>query len=159
MSDNYSGVWRRLINALDKEKFTLVNFNYTTPDPDTARADMDAVLAYLNAHDVKRSVCVGASLGTLACTHAAQHPNMAGLIFMSGPHSDSLAQVKYPKLFIVAEKDGNFPESTQAMYDAAAEPKALKVYPGYSHGAAMFLDSQLNVAQDAADFLNQLAGD
>lgn len=156
MSDNYSGVWLKLMNALNKNDFTLVNFTYTVPEPDTARAEMDAVLKYLDEHGVKRFVCVGASLGTMACTHAAQHPGMAGLVFMAGPRSDSLAKAKYPKLFIIADKDGNFPESTQAMYDEAADPKTLEVMPGYAHGAALFLDGSLDVAATIADFLNNL---
>jgi dienelactone hydrolase len=156
MSDNYSGVWLKLINALDKNNFTMVNFTYTAPEPDTARAEMDAVLKYLEEHGVKRFVCVGASLGTMACTHAAQHPGMAGLVFMAGPRSDSLAEAKYPKLFIVADKDGSFPESTQAMYAQAADPKTLEVVPGYAHGAALFLDGSLDVAATIADFLNNL---
>jgi dienelactone hydrolase len=156
MSDDYSGVWLKLINALDKDKFTLVNFNYTAPQADAARADIDAVLKFLEEHGVKRTICVGASLGTMACTHAAKHPNMTGLVFMSGPASDTLAEVKYPKLFVVAEKDDSFTASTQAMYDNAAEPKTIKIFPGYAHGAAMFLDNSLELAPYVADFLNKL---
>lgn len=99
MSDNYSGVWLKLINALDKSKFRTVVFNYTKPETDAARADIDAVLKFLDQHGVNRIICVGASLGTKACTHAAKHPGMAGLVFMAGPQSDSLAEAKYPKLF------------------------------------------------------------
>ena len=156
MSDDYSGVWLNLINKLDKDKFTLVNFNYTAPEPDAARADIDAVLKFLEEHGVKHTICVGASLGTLACTHAAKHSNMTGLVFMSGPASDTLAEVKYPKLFVVAEMDGTFTASTQAMYDAAAEPKTIKIFPGYAHGAAMFLDNSLELTPYIADFLNKL---
>lgn len=156
MSDNYSGVWLKLINALDKDKFTLVNFNYTNPDLATARVDMEVVLKYLDEHGVQRLVCVGASLGTAACTHAARHPGMVGLVFMAGPISDSLADAQYPKLFVVAEKDGQFPASTQAMYDGAAEPKRLTVFPGYAHGATLLFDNSLDVAPTIAEFLNNL---
>lgn len=156
MSDDYSGVWLKLIDALNKDKFTLVTFNYTTPERDAARADIDAALKFLEDKGFKQTVCVGASLGTIACTHAAKHPGLIGLVFMSGPASDTLAGVKYPKLFVVAEGDGDFTASTQAMYDAAAEPKTIKIFPGYAHGAAMFLDSSLDLAPYIADFLNKL---
>jgi pimeloyl-ACP methyl ester carboxylesterase len=156
MSDNYSGVWLKLINALDNSKFRTVVFSYTNPETDAAHADIDAVLKFLEQHGVNRIICVGASLGTRACTHVAQHPAMIGQVFMAGPLSGSLAEAKYPKLFVVAENDGNFAASTQAMYDEAAEPKTIKIFSGYAHGAAMFLDNSLDTAQYIADFLNNL---
>lgn len=48
-----------------------------------------------------------------------------------------VAAVTVPSLYVNSESDG-YADSTQAMYDAANEPRQLQLYPGGGHGVALF---------------------
>jgi pimeloyl-ACP methyl ester carboxylesterase len=150
--------WDPFIAALDQQKFTTVTFNYRNIEaPDE---DIRLVFDKLKEEGFQRVVCIGASLGTSACNAIAREPEMAGLVLIAGrvPHS-TVAEVSYPKLFIVAALDP-WAYDIQTGYEKAAEPKRLIVFENdRAHGTDLFRSQNSDAFLSALiDFVNGFAG-
>ncbi len=112
--------------------------------------DIHAAIDLVASRGYKRVVCIGASLGGTTCLRAAVDRNLAGLVIISSPMSAygmgvgpaDLAQLKMPKLFICAQDDTSsgyrWLDSINSMYQLAADPKAIHVFPGTAHGTLLF---------------------
>lgn len=129
--------WNPFVAAVDKQKFTTVTFNYRNVN-DVA-PDMNLVLGKLKAEGFTRVICIGASLGTRACSSIDLQPEIVGLVLIAGAvHHASVAEVTYPKLFIAGALDV-WAFDIQRGYEQAAEPKQLVLFDdNRAHGTDLF---------------------
>jgi pimeloyl-ACP methyl ester carboxylesterase len=103
--------------------------------------DLLAAVDLVRTRGATKVFLLGASRGgALSLAGATQTP-VDGVITLSSPPpaegAASVAAVTVPSLYVNSEND-DFAESTQAMYDAANEPRQLQMYPGGGHGVALF---------------------
>ena len=129
--------WNPLVAAVNPQKFTTVTFDYRTIND--VSPDMQHILGWLRQEGFERIICIGASLGTQACSSIALEPEMAGIVLIAGSvHFGSVAEAVYPKLFIAGELDpGAF--NIQTGYERAAEPKELVIFEdNRAHGTDLF---------------------
>jgi hypothetical protein len=129
--------WRPFVAAVDKQKFTTVTFNYR--DIDDVGPDMNVILRWLKKEGFNRVICIGASLGTRACSIIAREPEIAGVVLIAGAiHHASVAETTYPKLFISGALDV-WAFDIQMGYEKAAEPKELVLFEdNLAHGTDLF---------------------
>lgn len=151
--------WDPFVEAVDKQNFMTVTFNYLQADFSGAAQDTRIVLKKLREAGYKRVICIGASLGVTSCTSIGREPEIVGLVLVAGPNNGgSLAKVTYPKLFIAGALD-QWARDTQVAYDKAAEPKTLVLFEGNSaHGASLFYSNDREEFLTLLiDFVNSLA--
>ena len=129
--------WDPFVATVDKQKFTTVTFNYR--DIDDVAPDMEALLGWLKDHGFTRVICIGASLGTRACTTISLEPEIAGIVLIAGAvHHASVAEATYPKLFMAGALD-NRAFDIQTGYEKAAEPRELVLFEANrAHGTDLF---------------------
>ena len=141
--------WDPFVAAVDKQRFTTLTFNYRNIND--VGPDMDLILSRLKKEGFTRVVCIGASLGTRACSNIAQEPEIAGLVLIAGSvHHASVAEATFPKLFISGAED-RWAFDIQRGYEQAAEPKELVLYEDNRiHGTDLF------ASKDGAAFLTLL---
>lgn len=141
--------WDPFVAAVDKQKFTTVTFNYR--DIDRVDQDMDVILGWLREAGFERVICMGASLGTRACTTLAREPETVGIVFIAGSvHHASVAAATYPKLFISGALDARAFD-IETGYKKAAEPKTLVLFENSRvHGTDLFS------SQEGAEFISLL---
>ncbi len=150
--------WAPLVKAFDREKFTLVTFNYLQlmqGDFGSAEQEARIILDALKGFGFKRVICIGASMGASACGFIAHDKTMAGIGLIAGQNFGGTLDVSYPKLFISGKLDPNS-SFTETDYKRADDPKTLILYPDVAvHGTSMF-GSSVNdqFLQDLLDFIN-----
>lgn len=110
-------------------------------DSDQRIQDLIAAVDLVRTRGATKVFLLGSSRGgTLSLTGATQIP-VDGVITISAPPPEQgpalVAAVTAPSLYVNSENDG-YADSTQAMYDAANEPRQLQLYPGGGHGVALF---------------------
>ena len=129
--------WNPFVAAVDKRKFTTITFNYR--DIDNVGPDMELLLGWLNEEGFTRLICIGASLGTRACSSIALEPEIAGIVLIAGSvHHASVAEAAYPKLFISGALD-RWAFDIQTGYEKATEPKELVLFEeNRAHGTDLF---------------------
>ena len=129
--------WDPFVAAVDKQKFTTITFDYR--DIDDVGPDMDLILGWLNAQGYDRVICIGASLGTRACSSIALEPEIAGIVLIAGSvHHASVAEATYPKLFLSGALD-RWAYDIQTGYEKAAGPKELVLFAeNRAHGTDLF---------------------
>lgn len=149
--------WDPFVAAVDKQKFTTVTFNYQ--DINDVGPDMDLILGQLKEEGFERVICIGASLGTRACSNIAREPEIVGLVLIAGSvHHASVAEATYPKLFIAGELDV-WAFDIQMGYEQAAEPKTQVLFEdNRAHGTDLFRskDSEQFISL-LIDFVNSVA--
>jgi predicted alpha/beta-hydrolase family hydrolase len=148
--------WTSFAQTIAQRGFGALTFNFRA-DRSKLDRDVRAAVGFLRDQDYQRIVCMGASVGGTASLKAAVDTDLAGVVVISslwttGSGStggalivsrEDLAQLTLPKLFVTTDKDGNgVPATMKAMYEAAPEPKALKIFPGTVHGTDIFLTPQ-----------------
>lgn len=112
-------------------------------DGDTTQRIQDLIAAVdlARTRGATKVFLLGSSRGGSLSLTAATHLPVDGVITLSAPPPDagpaSVAAVTAPSLYVNSENDG-YAASTQAMYDAANEPRQLQMYPGGGHGIALF---------------------
>ena len=149
--------WNPFVAAVDKQKFTTLTFNYR--DVDNVGQDMDLILGRLKEEGFERVICIGASLGTTACNNIALEPEIVGLVLIAGSvHHASVAEAKYPKLFIAGALDVRAFD-IQMGYEQAAEPKTLMLFEdNRAHGTDLFRSKDNEQFLTLLlDFVNSLA--
>jgi len=129
--------WDPFVAAVDKEKFATVTFNYQ--DINNVGQDIGLVLDHLKEEGFERVICIGASLGTRACSSIAREPEIVGLVLIAGSvHHASVAEAAYPKLFISGALD-RWAFDIQTGYEQAAEPRKLILFEdNRAHGTDLF---------------------
>ena len=149
--------WDSLVQALDKQKFTIITFSYLRPDYVNATQEVGAVLEELRQTGYKRVACIGASLGVTACGSIALQPELVGMVMIAGPNYGEPVKAAYPKLFIAAADDP-WSRDTETAYNAASKPKQLLIYPGTGvHGTGLFYSNDKDkFLQTLLDFVDSL---
>jgi pimeloyl-ACP methyl ester carboxylesterase len=119
--------------------------------------DLQAAIEFLDAQGFERIACVGASMGGSTCLALAPENDFAGLGIIASPRKlsatvgirfDQIPELSMPKLFVCTDHDtaGGAPtrlwEEAEDMYNRAAEPKQLKIFPGTAHGTEIFHTEQ-----------------
>jgi hypothetical protein len=149
--------WDPFVAAVDKQKFTTVTFNYR--DIDDVGQDLDLILGRLKEEGFERVICIGASLGTTACSSIARESEIVGLVLIAGAvHHASVAEAMYPKLFISGALDQRAFD-IQTGYEHAAEPKTLVLFEDdRAHGTDLFRSKDADQFLTLLiDFVNSLA--
>jgi alpha-beta hydrolase superfamily lysophospholipase len=124
------------------------------------RVDYDVLgaIRVTRARGATSLVLAGGSLGGAAVLSAAAlstvpvdgvislaSPSQFGLIELYG----AVAALRAPALFLAAERDGEFPEVAQALYDRCASPdKRLAIVPGAVHGIPLLRGAQTRALVD-----------
>ena len=152
--------WWPPVEAFDKDKFTVVSFNYTrraTDDYWSAEIEVKTILETLKGFGYKRFICMGASLGVSACGYIAHAPEMVGMVMIAGPNYGGTSDTAYPKLFLGGALD-QWSSPTETEYNRADEPKTLIIYPDVAaHGTDLFgsmVGDQF--LKDLLDFINKI---
>lgn len=147
MSYGGESQWSPFVEAVDKQKFTVITFNYlqlVADDYASVAQEAEIILETLKGFGYKRAICMGASLGVTACSAIAHAPETVGIVMISGPNNLAALDTAYPKLFIASELD-EWSTATKRDYNSAAEPKTLTIYPGIrSHGTDLFYSTVRN---------------
>jgi pimeloyl-ACP methyl ester carboxylesterase len=129
-------------------------------DPAQRVQDAIAALDLVRSRGATNVFVLGASRGGALSLTAAMQTPVDGVITLSAPPPDegpaAVAAVTVPSLYINSEND-EFADSTQAMYDAANEPRQLQMYPGGGHGVALF-SSQPDLIDRIATFVREHGG-
>jgi hypothetical protein len=94
---------------------------------------------------MERVGLVGAGLGGTASANLALEQTIGALVFLSSPRQvagmsvpdETLATEGLPKYFANSKGD-RFAEDTRSMFDLAAGPKEIHMYPGEAHDEALF---------------------
>jgi hypothetical protein len=127
--------WNPFVAAVDKQKFTTLTFNYRSIN-DIA-SDMELILGKLKEEGFARAVCIGASVGTRACSTLALAPEIVGMVWIAGAVNHA-KEATYPKLFIAGALDQRAFD-IQIGYEQAAEPKELVLFEDNpAHGTDLF---------------------
>jgi len=147
--------WSPLVQAADPERYTMVNFAYTKNDLSSTRRDVSELSAHLVSVGYEKIVCAGGSMGAYACGTVAKEPTTVGLVLLAGQEGADYAEVTVPKLFIAAE--GDFKGEMELQHQYAAEPKAIKIFPGAAHATALFAtESEEELVNLIMDFLAEI---
>jgi hypothetical protein len=133
--------WDPLVEALVANGFTVVTFvySYSTENFGVASSDLGILMDYLvQKGRYRRFVCIGGSLGTIACATKKNRPEVVGIVLMAGPSGVDLSEATFPKLFITGETDACCALATKAAYNRADEPKTFITYPTGAHAVTLF---------------------
>jgi alpha/beta superfamily hydrolase len=108
-------------------------------------SDLNAAIQVAQKQGATKIVLMGASLGGLVTLKVAATAHPLAVVALSAPRAfgglevsdDELRAITAPKFLGVAEKDGGFMSSMQAVYAITPEPKELHVYQGNVHGSLL----------------------
>jgi alpha-beta hydrolase superfamily lysophospholipase len=143
--------WGELPEHLRRRGYTVFTYDWRGLgasggrfDPTKADQDLRAAVAYARQARPTQVVLVGASLGAMvtATQAAALHPVAIGLLsparsFAGITVNDQiLRQLGMPKLLVTSDQDKAAQEAT-SIFQAAAPPKQVMVYPGDAHGTQL----------------------
>ncbi|HET8840650.1 MAG TPA: alpha/beta fold hydrolase [Ktedonobacteraceae bacterium] len=113
-------------------------------DPASLGTDLDAAVRFAHQQGATKIVLMGASMGGTASLTVAVKTPVAAVVSLSGPQSfgvgvsdTELKAMTVPKLFLASEEDEPFVTAAHHMYEIAASPKAIFIYPGLAHGTLM----------------------
>lgn len=149
--------WQPFAQVLAEKGFPALTFDFrgygqSGGDVDYSALDKDAraAIAFLRDHGFTRIVCIGASMGGLACGKVSHEPDLAGLVIISSPRTmesvraslqitrSDLTDLTYPKLFITSKDDWPFSGDAKSLHRWSSDPKELKVFSGLAHGTELF---------------------
>ena len=107
--------------------------------------DLTAAIQAAQQHGATKYILMGASLGGLVTLKVAAATHPTAVVALSAPRGfgglevtdDELRAITAPKFLAVAQGDGGFNSSMQAVYDLTSEPKELHVYQGNIHGSLL----------------------
>jgi alpha/beta superfamily hydrolase len=148
--------WADVANTLAGQGYGVLTYNFRgykpsegTQDIGAIGHDLDAAIAFARAGGATDLVLVGASMGGIVTVPAAVKAEPLGYITLSAPlgfaglaaDDASLMASKAAKLFINTEAD-SYNADTRHMFEVAAEPKTLEIYPGARHAMSMFAGTQ-----------------
>jgi hypothetical protein len=158
--ESYVPGWAPLVEALDStENLRIVTFEYRDKHSySTVDDDLIAVLEYLRVEGIKKTICIGADVGSGACANLRKEPEMIGMVLIATLASG--IESSFPKLFLTARTDNNrLVGGTEQAYEQSTEPKELKSYSSASHGPGLFTDPNVGsqVLADITDFINGIA--
>ena len=148
--------WADVANTLAGQGYGVLTYNFRgykpsegTQDIGAIGHDLDAAIAFAKAGGAANLVLVGASMGGIVTVPAAVKAQPLGYVTLSAPlgfaglaaDDGSLMASNAAKLFINTEAD-SYNADTRHMFEVAAEPKTLEIYPGARHAMSMFAGTQ-----------------
>ena len=143
--------WLELATDLARQGYVSLPVALKIQEPEGALAAVD-YLRSLPAVDPTRIVLVGADRGGETVILAAvQDAQIAGVVVISGPQVDEVAQLgNRPALFLAAEGDqrGRVLGQAEAMANLAQGPSQVVALPGNGHGTYV-LTNAWNVTRQA----------
>jgi pimeloyl-ACP methyl ester carboxylesterase len=115
--------------------------------------DVEAAVGYMEERGAAQVALVGASMGGTAALMAADGVPVAGVATLSAPVGfkgldaiDAVTRVDAPVLFL-GTLDDSGGEAARTLYELAAEPRRVEVFPGGDHGTDMLSGSQADAVQ------------
>jgi len=101
--------------------------------------DILGAIAYLKEQGFTDINLVGASMGGAAVLLALSNNSIPidKVVLLAPAGGPAVASTANNKLFIVSENEGMF-TGVKAIYEASAEPKQIKIYPGNAHAQHLF---------------------
>jgi len=152
--------WAPLVAAFDRDRFTVVAFNYfqfLQADYASAEQEVQVILDSFKGFGFHRIICIGASMGVSACGAIAHDPAMVGVVSIAGQNLGGTLDVAYPKLFLAGKLDP-YSNPIASDYERADNPKTLILYPDITaHGTSMFGTSVGDqFLKDLLDFINKI---
>jgi dienelactone hydrolase len=151
--------WEGFAKAIAAQGYVALTYNFRYWVTDTridgslrvkAPDDLRAAMTFARTRGAQHIVLVGASLGAMATAKVAAGENPSAVVIIAAPFMQSplpglvieksdIEAIAAPKLFVETEHDeAGFTADVQRMYDAAAEPKDIQLYPGSAHGTDIF---------------------
>jgi rhodanese-related sulfurtransferase/dienelactone hydrolase len=157
MSDSKQDTWLDAAQAAARRGYLALTFNFRFWTESgriddglrgKAAEDIRAAAAFVREQGAERVVLVGASLGGMASAKVAAADEVTALVVIAAPldwpdwpeirvTEGDIQAIEEPVLFINSEGD-LFADDTRNMYEAAAGPKELQIYPGDAHGTDLF---------------------
>ena len=137
--------WYFLAEAFQRKGITALSIDFrgygnsTSGSTTKKMYDVLGAISYLREQAYTQISIVGASMGGAAVLLALSNNSIpihkvVLLAPAGGPAIDSTVS---DKLFIVSENEGMF-SGIMAIYNASAEPKQIKIYPGNTHAQHLF---------------------
>ncbi len=101
--------------------------------------DILAAISYLKEQGFTDINVVGASMGGAAVLVALSNNSVPirKAVLMAPAGGPAIESTATDKLFIVSKNEGMF-DGVMAIYNASAEPKQIKIYPGNAHAQHLF---------------------
>jgi len=150
--------WLELATDLARQGYVSLPVALKVQKPEGALAAVN-YLRSLPAVDPARIVLVGADQGSQTVVLAAlQDPQVAGVVVISGPQVDQVAQLgQRPTLFLAAKEDrrGIFVEQATAMAETAQGPHQVVALPGNGHGTYVLANAWNATRQALVTWLQQ----
>lgn len=116
---------------------------------DKLDTDVRAAIAFVHSQGARQVALIGASIGGAATARAAAAEHVNAVVLLSAPadftglEADDtvIEHLGAPTLFLNSIGD-NYSAAIQHMYDVAAQPKQIKLYPGVDHGVELVYDDK-----------------
>jgi alpha-beta hydrolase superfamily lysophospholipase len=110
---------------------------------DSATTDIRNATRWLRDRDAREIALVGASMGGRAVLAASAEVDPECVVAISAPVREiadaEASRIRGRKLFICAEHDSlGAARAVRRAFEAAAEPKTLRLFPGREHSRAIF---------------------
>lgn len=118
--------------------------------------DILGAIAYLEEQGFTNINVVGGSMGGAAVLSALGNSTVPinKVILLAPAGGPALVSTAIDKLFVVSEKEGMF-SGVMAIYNASAEPKQIKIYPGNAHAQHLFkTDIRDELIERIINFIN-----
>ncbi len=171
-SDGSQNEWSGFARQLAAHGYMALAFDFrghnaSAGPADVSREDVDlrAAIRFLRAQGATRIALMGASLGGAVTLRVAATESVVAVATLSAVATmptqevtdDIIKAIKAPKLFINSTLD-YAADATQHMYDVAAPPKQIHLYPGIAHGVGIFSgDNGTDLIQRLLTFMDTYA--
>jgi dienelactone hydrolase len=150
--DNDVFAWVPVARHLAAQGYLVLGYSYrrqvSTADGLSSQAltDLHAAVAFMRRRLVTGITLMGSSLGGMVSVKEATAEQFDALVSISAPvayqdvqMSDAeLRRITAPKLFVTSDLNDPFTSDTYHMFNVTPQPKEEQVYPGRSHGLALF---------------------
>jgi alpha-beta hydrolase superfamily lysophospholipase len=113
--------------------------NSTSGSTTNKMYDILGAISYLREQGFTEINLLGASMGGVAVLSALSNISIPidKVLLLAPAGGPAIESTASDKLFIVSESERMF-SSVMAIYNASAEPKQIKIYPGNSHAQHLF---------------------
>jgi len=118
--------------------------------------DILGAIAYLDEQGFTDVNVVGGSMGGAAVLSALSNNSIPinKVVLLAPAGGPAIVSTASDKLFVVSEKEGMF-SGVMAIYNASAEPKQIKIYPGNAHAQHLFkTDVRDELIERIINFIN-----